>query len=165
VSGVAPDQWVGRLPWRTVSSHTRTLDQVARLADETVLDALFIIRRKRWHWTMVGVGMALGILAGAALGERLGNGTAFFAASGAIVGGGLGMNIGTDFRFIARTPSRILLLDSSRVSAHPTRVVKPVAPERVSYEPALVSANLSIDGEAHVMARQHITRLDRMLIG
>jgi hypothetical protein len=148
-----------------MSSHTRTLDQVARLVDETVLDALFIIRRKRWHWTLVAVGAAIGLAAGAALGEGLGRGTAFFAASGAIVGGGLGMNIGTDFRFIARTPSRVLLLDSSRVSAYPTQLVKSVAPDRVRYEPAIVSANLSIDGEAHVMARQHITRLQRMLVG
>jgi hypothetical protein len=148
---------------RTVSSHTRTLDQVARLADETVVDALFIVRRKRLHWFLVGTGVIVGTVAGLAVGLAVDRGAWFFAVSGAIVGGGLGMNIGTDFRFIARTPSRVLLLDSSRVSAHPTRLVKAVAPARVHAERAIVTADLFIDDEAHVMARQHLTRLERML--
>ncbi len=146
-----------------MSSHTRTLDQIARLADDTVVDALFIVRRKRWHWPLVAAGMVAGLALGIVLGMAIGKAVWFFALSGVIVGGGLGMNIGTDFRFIARTPSRVLLLDSSRVSAHPTRLVKAVAPSRVRVEPALVSADLYIDDELHVMARQHMTRLERML--
>jgi hypothetical protein len=146
-----------------MSSHTRTLDQIARLADDTVVDALFIVRRKRWHWPLVAVGMVVGLALGIVLGLAIGRAVWFFALSGVIVGGGLGMNIGTDFRFIARTPSRVLLLDSSRVSAHPTRLVKAVAPSRVRVEPALVSADLYIDDELHVMARQHMARLARML--
>jgi hypothetical protein len=146
-----------------MSSHTRTLDQIARLADDTVVDALFIVRRKRWHWPLVALGMVVGLAAGIVLGLAIGRAVWFFALSGIIVGGGLGMNIGTDFRFIARTPSRVLLLDSSRVSAHPTRLVKSVPPDRVRAVPALVSADLYIDDELHVMARQHVTRLERML--
>jgi hypothetical protein len=148
---------------RAVSSHTRTLDQVARLAGETVVDALFIVRRKRLHWPLVTAGLILGTVFGIGLGLAVDRGAWFFAVSGAIVGGGLGMNIGTDFRFIARTPSRVLLLDSSRVSAHPTRLVKSVSPGHVHAEPAAVTATLFIDDEAHVMARQHLTRLERML--
>jgi hypothetical protein len=144
-----------------MSSHTRMLDQIARLADDTVVDALFIVRRKRWHWPLVALGMVVGLALGIVLGMAIGRAVWFFALSGVIVGGGLGMNIGTDFRFIARTPSRVLLLDSSRVSAHPTRLVKAV--NRVRVEPALVSADLYIDDELHVMARQHIARLERML--
>jgi hypothetical protein len=146
-----------------MSSHTTTLDQIARLADDTVIDALFIVRRKRWHWPLVIGGLVVGLTLGLLLGIAIGKAAWFFAMSGAIVGGGLGMNIGTDFRFIARTPSRVLLLDSSRVSAHPTRLVKAVAPERVRADAALISANLYIDDEPHVMARQHLTRLRRML--
>lgn len=144
-----------------MSSHTRTLDQIARLADDTVVDALFIVRRKRWHWTLVAFGVVVGLASGVVLGMAIGQAVWFFALSGVIVGGGLGMNIGTDFRFIARTPSRMLLLDSSRVSAHPTRVVKTVQSVRV--EPAVVSADLYLDEELHVMARQHMARLERML--
>ena len=121
------------------------------------------MRRKRWHWPLVIGGLILGLALGLLLGIGIGKAVWFFAMSGAIVGGGLGMNIGTDFRFIARTPSRVLLLDSSRVSAHPTRLVKAVAPERVRADAALISANLYIDDEPHVMARQHLNRLRRML--
>ncbi|MBI4934960.1 MAG: hypothetical protein HY828_13850 [Actinobacteria bacterium] len=144
-----------------MSSHTRTLDQIARLADDTVVDALFIVRRKPWHWPLVALGIVVGLAVGLVVGMAIGQAVWFFALSGVIVGGGLGMNVGTDFRFIARTPSQMLLLDSSRVSAHPTRVVKTVNAVRV--EPAVVSADLYLDEELHVMARQHLTRLERML--
>jgi hypothetical protein len=144
-----------------MSSQTRTLDRAGRLADERVVDALFIVRRKPWHWPVVLAGAVTGFLIGFAI-----TGTAgFFAFSGALIGFGLGMNIGTDFRFIARTPTRVLLIDSSRVIARPTHLVKAVAPERVTWRTRIVSADLDIDGEAHLMARQQIPRLQRMLLG
>ena len=51
--------------------HTRTLDRAGRLADELVVDALFIVRRKRWHWPAVIVGLMLGTALGAAIGQPL----------------------------------------------------------------------------------------------
>jgi hypothetical protein len=142
-----------------VSAHTRTLDRIGRLAEERPVDALFIIRRKPWHWPVV----ALGVLGGAALGLLAPSHQWFFVLSGAIIFGGLGMNVGTDFRFIASTPTRVLLLDSSRVIAKPVRLVKALAPSSVHATPAGVATNLDIDGEPHVMARQQQTRLERML--
>jgi hypothetical protein len=142
-----------------MSAHTRTLDHIGRLADERPVDALFIIRRKPWHWPVVGVGL----LGGAALGLLAPSHQWFFVISGAIIFGGLGMNIGTDFRFIAATPTRVLLLDSSRVIAKPIRLVKAVPPSAVTASPAGVATNLDIDGELHVMARQQRPRLDRIL--
>jgi hypothetical protein len=143
-----------------MSAHTRTLDQIGRLADERAVDALFIIRRKPWHWPVV----AVGVLGGAALGLLAPSHQWFFVLSGAIIFGGLGMNVGTDFRFIAATPTRVLLLDSSRVIAKPIRLVKAVPPSAVLASAAGVATNLDIDGEMHVMARQQHTRLERMLI-
>lgn len=142
-----------------MSAHTRTLDRIGRLADERPVDALFIIRRKQWHWPVV----VIGVLGGGALGLLAPSHQWFFVLSGAIIFGGLGMNIGTDFRFIAATPTRVLLLDSSRVIAKPIRLVKSVAPAAVHTTPAGVATNLDIDGEAHVMARQQHARLERML--
>ena len=143
-----------------VSSHTRTLDRIGRLADERAVDALLIIRRKPWHWPVV----TIGLIGGAAVGLLAPSHQWFFVLSGAIIGGGLGMNIGTDFRCIARTPTRVLLLDSSRVNARPVRVVRAIAPTEVHPEPARITVNLGIDGEAHVMARQQLPRLERMLV-
>jgi hypothetical protein len=68
--------------------HTRTLDRAGRLADELVVDALFIVRRKRWHWPAVIVGLMLGTALGA-IGQPLA--VAFLA----LIGGGLGMNVGS----------------------------------------------------------------------
>jgi hypothetical protein len=145
---------------RSMSAHTRTLDQIGRLADERPVDALFIIRRKPWHWPVV----AVGVLGGAALGLLAPSHQWFFVLSGAIIFGGLGMNIGTDFRFIASTPTRVLLLDSSRVIAKPIRLVKSVPPSAVVARAAGVATNLVIDDELHVMARQQHARLERMLV-
>ena len=139
--------------------HTRTLDRAGRLADELVVDALFIVRRKRWHWPAVIVGLMLGTALGAAIGQPLA--VAFLA----LIGGGLGMNVGSDFRFIARSPTRVLLYESSRVIGLPTELVRPVRPDEVSYAPSGPAMHLTVGGEVHVMARQHAARLRRMLTG
>ena len=139
--------------------HTRTLDRAGRLADELVVDALFIVRRKRWHWPAVIVGLMVGAALGAAIGQPLA--VAFLA----LIGGGLGMNVGSDFRFIARSPTRVLLYESSRVIGLPTELVRPVHPDEVSYAPSGPAMHLTVGGEVHVMARQHAARLRRMLTG
>ncbi len=136
------------------------LDRAGRLADEPVVDAIFIVRRKPWHWPAVAIGTVIGFLIGFGATGQPG----FFAFAGALVGFGLGMNIGTDFRFIARTPTRVLLLDSSRVIAKPTHLVAAVQPDAVVATPRIVSADLTIDGERHVMARHQMPRLERMLV-
>jgi hypothetical protein len=142
-----------------MSMHSRTLDRAGRLADELVVDALFIVRRKPWHWPVVAVGLVTGFAAGwAATGSP-----GFVAFAFAFVSAGLGMNIGSDFRFIARSPTRVLLYESSRVIGLPTELVRSLDPAAVHCSPAGPALHLAIDGERHVMARQHATRLQRML--
>ena len=142
--------------------HSRTLDRAGRLADELVVDALFIVRRKPWHWPVVAVGAAIGTAGGFVIDHAVIGSTGIFAAFGFLIGGGLGLNAGSDFRFIARSPSRVLLFESSRVIGLPTQLVGSVDPAAVSFAagPAL---RLTIAGEQHVMARQHAERLQRML--
>jgi hypothetical protein len=80
-----------------------------------------------------------------------------------LIGGGLGMNAGSDFRFIARTPTRVLLYESSRVIGLPTRLVGALDPTSVTCSPSGPAMHLIIGDETHVMARQHVERLRRML--
>jgi len=142
-----------------MSMQSRTLDRASRLANELVVDALFIVRRYPWHWPAVAVGLALGFTGGYAI-----TGLGFLPFAAAFVLGGLGMNIGSDFRFITRTPTRILLMDSSRVIGLPTRLLSEVHAEQISVTPSGPAMHLTISGVVHVMARQHLARLQRMLL-
>ena len=142
-----------------MSMYARTLDRAGRLADELVVDALFIVRRKRWHWPAVAAGLAVGFAVGLVAVGRPG----IVAVFAALIGGGLGMNAGSDFRFIARSPTRVLLFESSRVIGLPTQLVRQVRPDEVTYRSSGPALQLRIGGEQHVMACQHAERLQRML--
>lgn len=140
-----------------MSAQSRTLDRASRLADELVVDALFIVHRYPWHWPAVALGGALALVVSLAVGAPW-----LLAVPVAGIGVGFGMNAGTEFRFIARTPTRLLLLSSSRVIAKPTRVVKELRPSAVDVTGRGFTRTLLLDGEPHVMAAQHDQRLDRM---
>ena len=140
-----------------MSARTRVLDQVGRMVGEVPLDTLFIVHRRRWHWPAVSVGCAVALVVSLAVGAPW-----VLAIPIAGIGAGFGMNVGTDFRFIARTPTRLLLLASSRVIAKPTRVLKELRPAAVTVEGRGFTRTLLLDGEPHVMAAQHTLRLDRM---
>ena len=146
-----------------MSMHSRTLDRAGRLAGELVVDALFIVRRKRWHWTAVAIGVAVGMVAGAAVDKAVIGTPGLFTVFGVLIGGGLGLNAGSDFRFIGRTVTRVLLFESSRVIGLPTELVGEVDVDRVTYAPSGPALRLTIAGVRHVMARQHADRLQRML--
>ena len=147
-----------------MSMHSLTLDRAGRLADELVVDALFIVRRKPWHWPAVAVGLALGAAAGLVIENAVTGSVGIFTAFGSLLGGGLGLNAGSDFRFIARSPTRVLLFESSRVIGLPTELVGDVAANSVTYASSGPALRLTIAGERHVMARQHADRLRRMLL-
>ena len=146
-----------------MSMHSRTLDRAGRLADELVVDALFIVRRKPWHWTAVAVGVAAGMVGGAAVDEAVIGTPGLFTVFGVLIGGGLGLNAGSDFRFIGRTPTRLLLFRSSHIIGLPTKLIGEVAVDTVTFAPSGPALRLMIAGERHVMARQHADRLARML--
>lgn len=141
---------------------SRTLDRAGRLAGELVVDALFIVRRKRWHWPAVAGGMLIGVVLGLVVGSVVGL-PGLAACFMALIGAGLGLNAGSDFRFIARSPTRVLILESSRVIGLPTELVGAVEPASITFSPAGPAMRLMIRGEPHVMARQHLVRLERML--
>ena len=142
---------------------SRTLDRAGLLADELVVDALFIVRRKPWHWTAVALGVALGLIGGQALDNALIGSPGLFTAFGVLIGGGLGLNVGSDFRFVGRTPTRVFLFESSRVIGLPTELVREIPVDAVTYAPSGLTVRLTLAGERHVMARQHAERLSRML--
>ena len=146
-----------------MSMHTRTLDRAGRLADELMVDALFIVRRKSWHWPGVAIGAALGGLAGLAVDTAVIGTPGLFVAFGILIGGGLGLNAGSDFRFIGRSATRVLLFESSRVIGLPTELVGEVKAADVHFESSGPALRLTIGREHHVMARQHAVRLRRML--
>jgi hypothetical protein len=140
-----------------MSAQSRALDRASRLAGELVVDALFIVRRYPWHWPAVAIGGVLALAVSLAVGAPW-----LLAVPIAGVGAGFGMNAGTEFRFIARTPTRLLLIASSRVIAKPTRVLKELAPGQVVVQGRGFTRTLVLDGEPHVMAAQQTERLGRM---
>lgn len=143
--------------------HSRTLDRAGRLADELMVDALFIVRRKPWHWTAVAIGVAAGMISGAAVDSAVIGTPGLFTVFGVLIGGGLGLNAGSDFRFIGRSMTRVLLFESSRVIGLPTELVGEVAAHTVTHAPAGPTLRLTIGGVRHVTARQHTDRIARML--
>lgn len=140
-----------------MSSRSRTLDQVGRVADELAVDALFIVHRHPWHWPAVAIGFVLALMGSLAVGAPW-----VLTVPIACIGGGFGMNVGCDFRFIARTPTRLLLMSSSRVIARPTGIIKQLAPNQVAVRGRGFARTLMLDGEAHVLAGQQVQRLERM---
>lgn len=146
-----------------MSMHSRTLDRAGRLAGELVVDALFIVRRKPWHWPVVAVGVAIGGLIGFEFDTNVIGSPGLFVAFGALIGGGLGLNAGSDFRFIGRSANRVLLFESSRVIGLPTELVGEVRAAEVTLASSGPALRLTIGREQHVMARQHADRLRRML--
>jgi hypothetical protein len=142
-----------------MSGHAQLLDRVARLADEHVIDAIHVVRRKRFHWPVV-IGLTL---LGTAAGLLVPVAPWFFAPSLAFVGMGLGMNLRSQWRVVARTSSRLLLLDASSVDARPTAVANGLRIEQLTVTPHRFWATMTIDGRPHIMTRQHLPRLQRML--
>lgn len=128
-----------------------------------MIDALFIVRRKPWHWPAVAVGVASGGLVGFAVDRAVIGSPGLFLAFGVLIGGGLGLNAGSDFRFIGRSTTRVLLFESSRVIGLPTELVGEVDAAKVSCASSGPALRLTIGTEHHVMARQHAARLRRML--
>ncbi len=142
-----------------VSGHSLLMDRVSRLVGEHAIDAVYVIRRKRYHWPVV-----VGLCAlGAVVGLLLPVAPWFFAPSLAFVGMGLGMNLRTHWRLIARTASRLLLLDASSIDARPTAVANGLRVDGVTITPHRFWVTLRLDGAAHTMTRHHLPRLERML--
>lgn len=146
-----------------MSSHTRAIDAITRLSGELTVDQIFFMRRKPWHWAAVSVGLMAGLGIGALVGAAVGTWQWFFVASAALVLGGLGMNVGADFCFLALTPSRLLLVDSSRVIAQPVRRAVALRPGAVTHHAAGPFLHVVIDGRPCLTSRSNQQRLERML--
>lgn len=147
-----------------MSSHTRALDATARLTGELTVDIIFLMRRKPWHWIAVLAGLLLGAALGWLAATLAGGFTVFLTVSTAGVLAGLGMNVGSDFEFLAITPSRLLLVHSSRIIAHPVRVALELAATQVHWTTSGPFMRVVVDGDrGYVTSRQNSQRLQRML--
>ncbi len=146
-----------------MSAHTRALDATARLTGELTVDIIFLMRRKPWHWAAVLGGLVLGLALGFVVGTAAHHLVLFLTLSCGGVLAGLGMNVGSDFEFLARTPSRLLLVGSSRVIAHPVRIERELDPAAVRATTLGPFLRISIDDHHCVTSRQHQERLERML--
>ncbi|MDO8361805.1 MAG: hypothetical protein Q7V88_02835 [Actinomycetota bacterium] len=138
----------------------RDLDIASSLTGDLVVDALFLMRRLPWHWPAVAVGIVLGTVGSLAVGAPVP-----FVVAAALVGAGAGMNVGSEFRFVARTTTRVVLLGSSRVIGRPTRVLRYLQPAEVVVKGRGITTRLMIGGEHHAMAPHQRARLERMLAG
>lgn len=146
-----------------MSSHTRALDATAHLSGELTVDIIFLMRRKPWHWFAVAFGFVFGLTLGYVIGAMIGGFTLFLALSCAGVLAGLGMNVGSDFEFVALTPSRLLLVQSSRVIAHPTRIARELNPAGVRWTTWGPLLRLDLGDHRCLTSRGNGDRLQRML--
>ena len=96
-------------------SRLRILERATQVAGEPVVETVFIVRNRRGHVAIAVTGLVVGI----ALGTVPFGGLTAMTAIGVVAGGGLGLNLGTHFRFLARTTQRLVVLESSRAAAWP----------------------------------------------
>jgi len=146
-----------------MSSHTRALDATANLSGKLTVDIIFLMRRKPWHWFAVAFGFVFGLTLGYVVGSIVGGFQLFLALSFAGVLAGLGMNVGSDFEFVALTPSRLLLVESSRVIAHPTRITRELEPGLVRWNTLGPFLRLDLGDHRCLTSSGNDTRLQRMI--
>lgn len=139
-------------------SRLRILARASHVVGEPVLDTVFVVRNRRGHRLIAVTGLVLGVL----LGTVPFGGWSPMLAIGIVAGGGLGLNLGTDFRFLARTAGRLVVLESSRAAAWPVATAGDVDPEALRTERRGVWLTMQIGGEPHWTARSHHARVERM---
>lgn len=144
-------------------AHTRAIDATTALTHDLTVDLVWMVRPRRYFWIAVSTGVIVGAALGWWAGALLGRGQWFFTASGVIVLGGLGTNIGVDFFLLALGASRLYLVDSSRVTARPVRRATPLRRDSVTWRKGWLFALVTIDGRAYVTGRKYCERLRRML--
>ena len=142
-------------------SRLRILERASQVAGEPVLDTVFVVRNRRRHGLVAVTGLVLGVLAATV---PFG-GWSPLVVVGVVAGGGLGLNLGTDFRFLARTAGGLVVLESSRTAAWPVRSAGPVDANRLHARRRGVWLTMQIGAEPHWMARTHHARVGRMLEG
>lgn len=146
-----------------MTSHTRALDATTALTDDLTVDLVWMVRPRRCFWVAVTAGVIVGAASGWWAGALIGRGQWFFTASGVIVLGGLGTNIGVDFFLLALGSSRLYLVDSSRVTARPVRRATPLRRDSVAWHGSHLFARVIVDDRTHITGRQYRDRLRRML--
>ena len=132
--------------------------QAERVVDERVLDAVHVVRLRRFHWPVV--------VACALVGAGIGSLTAarwYFVPALTLIGVALGMHLRSQFRLVVRTASRVLLVDASMVDASPKRVVAELAPHQVSFRTGRLWSHVTMDGHRHHTPTQHARRIEAML--
>ena len=142
-------------------SRLRILERATQVAGEPIVETVFIVRNRRGHVAIAVTGLVVGI----ALGTVPFGGLTAMTAIGLVAGGGLGLNLGTDFRFLARTTQRLVVLESSRAAAWPRAVAGAVDHDRLDATRRGVWLVMHIDGEQHWTARSHHARVARMVTG
>ena len=132
------------------------------MTGELTVDLVWLVRPRAFYWVAVAIGGVVGVLVGAFVGAIVGW-QWFFVASGVIVFGGLGMNVGIDFYFLALSPSGLYLVDSSRVTSRPVRKAVRVARNAIGQRGGLMSLRVTIAGRDYIAGPRYRDRLQRML--
>lgn len=132
--------------------------QAERVVDERVLDAVHLVRLRRFHWPVVLscalVGAGIGSLAEARW---------YFVPALALVGMAVGMHLRTQFRLVVRTASRVVLVDASMVDASPRRVVAELTPAEVGLHIGRFWSTVTVLGQRHHTPARHARRIAAML--
>lgn len=145
-----------------MSAHTRALDATTVMTGELTVDLVWLVRPRSYYWVAVGVGAVVGAVFGAFLGAMFGW-QWFFVASAVIVFGGLGMNVGLDFFFLALSPFGLYLVDSIRVTSWPVRKAVRIARNAVEERAGLTTLRVTVGGRDYIAGPRYRDRLERML--
>jgi len=140
-------------------SRLRILDQATLVVGEPVLDTVFVVRNRPGHRVIALIGLVMGVALGAAPFGLWSPVTVM----GVIAGGGLGLNLGTDFRFLALTDRRLVAIESSRAAAWPRQCSGTVDPQTLCAEGRGIWTTMTIEGRPHWTARAHRARVARMV--
>lgn len=145
-----------------MSAHTRALDATARLTGELTIDLVWLMRPRRHYWLAVATGASVGCVAGWAFGAIF-TWQWFFVLSGVIVFGGLGINVGVDFFYLALCPSGPYLVDSSRVTSRPVRSARRLGRGTITPGHGWLLIPVDVDGRRYFTGVRYRGRLERLL--
>lgn len=145
-----------------MSSHTRALDATNHLIDELTIDLVWLMRPRSYYWPAVIIGTLVGVIAGWVAGALFGW-QWFFVLSGVIVFGGLGINVGLDFFFLALGSSGVYLVDSSRVTSRPVRQARRLSEDSIEPGKGRLLLRLTVDDQRYFTGPRYRDRLQRML--
>ena len=131
------------------------LDRASQIIGEQAIDVIFVQNRPK---------SALAVFAIVAIPAALGLNLLWMALAGGVAG--LGYTALTDYRFIASTPTRLVLLSAVKwsLTARPHEVEGDLQPSDIQLtDKAGINRVVLVKGQQYILSRIFVSRLETML--